>query len=115
MKRSSLFIFAIMVVTLLGIYPTQTLRAQDAHLSDGTKSVIPKMTITGKIIKEPDGYYIQGETPPEVFTILNPIPSRLDNIVKSDKSVKLDVRIVQGDNVNIEKINGKPYYKKKKK
>jgi hypothetical protein len=33
----------------------------------------------------------------------------LDAFVKSEKTVPIEVRIVSGDNVNIEKIDGKAY------
>ena len=72
------------------------------------------INITGKTIKEPDGYYIEGQTPPEIFRILNPVPKQLDWIVESGRSVKIEAQIVQGDNVNIEKINGKTYQKEGK-
>ena len=42
-----------------------------------------------------------------IFTILNPDPNILDEFVKSEKTVPIEVRIVSGDNVNIEKIDGK--------
>ena len=45
----------------------------------------------------------------EIYTILNPDPKVLDEFVKSEKDVPIEVRIVSGDNVNIEKINGKEY------
>ena len=66
------------------------------------------MTIRGKITKEPDGYIIQGQTPPEVFRILNPAPSRLNKIVKKGNSVQIDTTVVQGSNVNIKSIDEKP-------
>ncbi len=68
-----------------------------------------KLTITGKIAKEPQGYIIQGQKPPELFTILNPNPQVLDKLVKSGKTVTIEAVSVMGDNVNVEKIDGKPY------
>jgi hypothetical protein len=44
-----------------------------------------------------------------IWTILNPKPDILDAFVKSEKTVPMEVRIVSGDNVNIEKIDGKTY------
>ena len=67
------------------------------------------LTITGKIVKGDQGYIIQGQRPPELFTILNPNPSVLDKLVKSGNSVTIDAVSVMGDNVNIQKIDGKPY------
>jgi len=52
-----------------------------------------------------------GKKPAEIFTILNPEPGILDAYVKSGKTVRITVRIVSGDNVNIEKIDGKAYGK----
>jgi len=72
------------------------------------------MTITGRIVKEAEQYYIQGQTPPEVFTILNPDPCRLDEMIKSGDSFKIEVRVVLGDNVEVVRIDGKPYGEKKK-
>jgi hypothetical protein len=102
MRKTVLFILAVTVVAFLNFYPDQVPRAQSwQQIAEGTDLV----NITGKIIKEPDGYYIQGQTPPEIFRILNPVPKQLDSIVKSRRSVKIRAQIVQGDNVNIKKIN----------
>ncbi len=110
MKGWKLFASALIGATLLGIYSCQTLRAQDTQMPHVPKSIILKMTVTGKIVKVSDGYFIQGQNPPEVFTILNPIPVKLDNIVNSGEAVKIDVRIILGDNVEIEKISGRSYF-----
>ena len=69
------------------------------------------LTITGKIVKGDQGYIIQGQRPsaPELFTILNPDPSVLDKLVKSGNTVTIEAVSVMGDNVNIKKIDGKPY------
>lgn len=76
-----------------------------------TETKLKKINITGKIIKEPDGYFIQGKVPSEIFRILNSNPKRLDKIVKSGQVVNIEASIVQGDNVTIEKINGQRYKK----
>ena len=44
-----------------------------------------------------------------IFTILNPVPTILDEFVKSEKIVPIEVRIVSGDNVDIETLDGKEY------
>ena len=62
--------------------------------------------------KSEHGYIIRskkGGVLSEIYTILNPDPKILDGFVKSGKNVPIEVRIVSGDNVNIEKINGKVY------
>ena len=71
------------------------------------------MSITGKIAKAEQGYIIQGQKPPELFTILNPNPQVLDSLVKSGKSVVIEAVSVMGDNVNIQKIDGKAYQEAK--
>jgi hypothetical protein len=70
-----------------------------------------KLTVVGKIAKEQamGGYYIQGEKPPEVYRIVNQNPKVLDNYVKSGKSVTIEAGVVMGDNLSIEKIDGKKY------
>ena len=71
-----------------------------------------KMSITGEIGKSEHGYIIRsklGGVLSEIYTILNPDPKILDTFVKSGKDVPIEIRIVSGDNVNIEKINGKTY------
>lgn len=71
-----------------------------------------KTTLTGKIAKAKHGYIIKsrrGKAPGEIYTILNPEPKVLDALVKSKKNVSIAVRIVSGDNVAIEKIDGKNY------
>ncbi len=45
----------------------------------------------------------------EIYTVLNPDPKILDEFVKSEKDVPIEVRVVSGDNVNIEKIDGREY------
>ena len=70
------------------------------------------MSITGEIGKSEHGYIIRskkGGVLSEIYTILNPDPKVLDAFVKSGKDIPIEVRIVSGDNVNIEKINGKAY------
>jgi len=68
-----------------------------------------KIMITGAIYKDNTGYYIQGKKPPEVFTISNPDPKVLDKLAKNGKTVTIEAGVVLGDNVAIEKIDGKPY------
>jgi hypothetical protein len=66
-------------------------------------------TITGKITKGVQGYIIKRQKPPERFAIMNPNPEVLDSLVKSGKTVTIQVVSVMGDNVKIKKIDGKPY------
>jgi FKBP-type peptidyl-prolyl cis-trans isomerase FklB len=73
---------------------------------------VKQMNMTGEIVKAEQGYIIQarrGGVPTEIYTILNPDPKTLDAFAKSGKTVPIEVRIVSGDNVNIEKIDGKEY------
>jgi len=70
---------------------------------------VRKMSITGEIAKAAHGYVIRGRQPQMIWTVLNPDPNVLDAFVKSEKTVPIEIRIVSGDNVNIEKIDGKAY------
>ncbi len=73
---------------------------------------VRKMNLMGEIVKARHGYIIQakrGDVPTEMYTILNPNPKVLDEFVKNQKTVPIEVRSVSGDNVNIEKIDGKAY------
>ena len=80
-----------------------------AATESGAQTGVRKINITGEIAKAAHGYIIRGKVPAEVFTILNPEPKVLDAFVKSEKTVSMEVRIVSGDNVEIEKIDGKKY------
>jgi len=70
------------------------------------------MSITGEIGQSTNGYIIRGQAPAEIFTILNPEPGILDELVASAKVVKIEVLIVSGDNVAIQTIDGKKYHPK---
>jgi len=72
-------------------------------------SRVRKMSITGEIAQVMNSYIIRGQVPAEIFTILNPDPKILDEFVKTEKIVKIEVRIVSGDNVAIEMLDGKEY------
>lgn len=70
------------------------------------------LNIQGEIGKAEHGYIIRSRrdnTPSEIYTILNPDPGILDEFVKSEKTVPMEVRVISGDNVDIVKINGKEY------
>jgi hypothetical protein len=110
MRKQTLFmlLIAICAVSLVLAAAPGTL-AQTGQTSGGMH-----MKITGEIAKMENGYIIRGKTPAEVFTILNPEPKILDRFVKSGKTVHLEVKSVSGDNVEIEKIDGKSYGKTKK-
>lgn len=72
-------------------------------------ATVKQMKITGEIAKGANAYIIRGKVPAEIFTILNPDPKVLDELVKTGKIVKLEVRIVSGDNVEIKTIDGQEY------
>jgi FKBP-type peptidyl-prolyl cis-trans isomerase FklB len=82
---------------------------QQSGAQSGQTSAVRQMNITGEIAKAAHGYIIRGKQPQMIWTILNPDPKILDAFVKSEKTVPMEVRIVSGDNVNIEKIDGKAY------
>ena len=77
---------------------------------------VREMTVTGVIAEGYNSYVIQGKTPSTmIWTILNPEPKVLDEHVRTGKTVKIDVWIVSGDNVNILTIDGQNYPKTSKK
>jgi FKBP-type peptidyl-prolyl cis-trans isomerase FklB len=95
-------------VELLGIEKGDK-TAQPPAAQDRT---VRNMSLTGEIGKSPNGYIIRskkGNVLGEIYTILNPNPKILDDLVKSEKTVPIEVRSVSGDNVNIVKIDGKEY------
>ncbi len=73
---------------------------------------VRKMSVTGAIGKGENSYVIRGKVPSMIFTILNPDPAVLDEFAATEKEVKIEVRIVSGDNVTIEMLDGKEYTKK---
>ena len=91
-------------------------KGDQADQSSGSQTVqtppVRKMTLTGEIAKSRNGYVIRskrGDAPSEIYTIRNPDPKVLDGLVNSEKIVTLEVRIISGDNVNIETIDGQQY------
>jgi hypothetical protein len=106
--RKSLFIIGFLALTLVASpVLAQAPKAADKQPAPAAQTL--KLTITGKIAKTEQGYIIQGQKPPELFTILNPNPKVLDRLAKSGKPVTIEAVSVVGDNVNIQKIDGKPY------
>ncbi len=80
-----------------------------AARESGAQTHLRKMNITGEIAEARHGCIIRGKVPAEVFTILNPAPDKLNAFVKSEKTISLEVRVVSGDSVEIETINGRDY------
>jgi hypothetical protein len=109
--KKPMVIAAVLSLALAGPGLAQVPKAAERQPAPAVQTL--KLTITGKIAKTEQGYIIQGQTPPELFTILNPNPKVLDRLVKSGKTVTIEVVSVMGDNINIEKIDGKPYQEAK--
>jgi hypothetical protein len=110
MRRSVLAILTLSAAVLsLNLYPDQAATAQSKQESLRSEAPAVKINITGKVIKDSQGYSIRGKRPAEIFTILNPNPEILDKIVKSGRLVTIEATSVVGDNVKIEKIDGKSY------
>ncbi len=74
-----------------------------------------RLTVVGKIVKDESmgGYYIQGKKPPEIFRIVNQNPNVLEEYATSGKDVSIEAHSVMGDNLVIEKIQGKKYMEAK--
>lgn len=89
---------------LIGFQTAPTPVTEAAHVK-----TVRNLTITGEIAKGANAYIIRGNAPAEIFTILNPNPGVLDKLVASGTVVKIEVRIVSGDNVEIQTIDGERY------
>jgi len=111
-KRLTIILFMIGISLVMGTLAEEELLAQTGKM--GEERPVMEMSITGEIAKSEHGYVIRGKVPAEVFTILNADPEILDAFVKSEKTVTIVVRIVSGDNVEIESIDGKKYPKETK-
>jgi hypothetical protein len=109
MRKSIVITLAVSLALALAAGPGLAQAPKGAEKKPAPAAQPLKMTITGKIAKDEQGYIIQGQKPPELFTILNPNPQVLDRLVKSGKTVTIEAVSVMGDNVNIEKVDGKPY------
>lgn len=105
--KKSILIVAILSLALVCPVFAQGPKAAEKQPAPAAQPV--KMTITGKIAKVEQGYIIQGEKPRELFNVLNANPKVLDKLVKSGKTVTVEAISVVGDNVNIQKIDGKAY------
>ncbi|MBW1992173.1 MAG: hypothetical protein JRI59_08675 [Deltaproteobacteria bacterium] len=70
---------------------------------------VQEITIIGKISREADDYVIVGQQPREIYFIRNPNPQILDRLAQSGQTVRIRARIILGDSVAIQRINGKPY------
>ena len=111
MKIKTVFILAVSVLFFLaagGSAPAQ-------NKAPSAKPV--KIKVVGKIVKDESmgGYYIQGKKPREIFRIVNQDPKILEKYAKSDKDVTIEAHSTMGDNLVIEKIQGKKYKEAMKK
>lgn len=109
MKKSIIFA-AILFLTLAG--PIMAQAPEAGGKEKQSAAAVPKrkaFTITGKITKAPYAYLIRRQKPTERYAIMNPNPEVLDSLVKSGKIVTIEAIRVMGDNVRIEKIDGKDY------
>lgn len=96
---------------LIGVEKEAQVNQAPGGESDQTP-VPGKMTLTGIIAKPRQGYVLrsrQGDAPGEIYTILNADSAVLEDFVKDEKTVTVEARVVSGDNLDIEKINGKNY------
>jgi hypothetical protein len=106
--KKSIVVAVVLSLALAGPVLTQGLMAGGQQVAPAAaKPMI--FAITGKIVKGDQGYVIQGQRSRELFTVLNPNPSVLDKLVESGDTVTVEAVSVMGDNVNIQKIDGKPY------
>jgi len=100
----------LMILVISGVLACSSPAVQQPKQQIVPKGTVRQMSITGEIGKLDYGYVIRGKTPSStIFTILNPVPAILDPYAESETIVSIDIRIVSGDNVEIEKIDGKAY------
>ena len=100
--------YAIILCMLTMAVPAMHFNQAFANQSE----TVLQRTLAGTIVKVRQNYYIRsklGDAPSEIFTIRNPVAGTLDVLVASKKEVIIDVRIISGDNVAIEKIDGQEY------
>ena len=103
-------VVVIAVLSLALVAGPALAQAPKPGATQGAQAAKPiTLSITGIIVKDGQNYIIQGQRPAELFTVLNPNPGVLDSLVKSGKTVTIEAVSVVGDNVNIQKVDGKPY------
>ena len=100
----------LMFVLILSVFVFACTAGHESGTQIGKDQSVRTMAITGEIAKAEHSYIIRGKVPAEIFTILNPDPNILDEFVNSGKTVQIQVRIVSGDNIEIETIDGKSYH-----
>jgi len=101
----NIYFISILCIVLTGVF----LGAGSSLAKTEPLTPVKAMEIKGEIAQMNQGYIIRGTAPAEIFTILNPNPEILDKYVKNGKIAVVSVRIVSGDNVEIQKIDGKDY------
>jgi hypothetical protein len=96
------------------LFASSCLAQQPGALSPETV----KISLKGKITYvQRTGYYmVNGESPAEVYFIVNPDAKLLDTFIKAGKTAAIDGHLTFGaDQLFIEKINGKQYSPAKQK
>jgi hypothetical protein len=117
MNINKLAILAIAVLFLVATAGGSALAQEKAPTPDHPSAAkAMKIMVVGKIVKDESmgGYYIQGKKPPEVFRIVNQNPKVLESYAKSGKEVNIEAHSTMGDNLTIDKIQGKQYTTPKK-
>ncbi len=107
--RKSIVVALVLSLALAGPVLTKSLMAGGQQMAPPAAAKTITLAITGKIVKGDQGYVIQGQRSRELYTVLNPNPIVLDKLVESGDTVTIEAVSVMGDNVDIQKIDGKPY------
>jgi hypothetical protein len=112
MKTINLTILAVaglFLLTSMGCNVMAQEKAKAPAQPAASKTMI--ITVVGKIVNNESmgGYYIQGTKPPEVYRIVNQNPKVLEQYAKSGQEVTIEAHSAMGDNLVIDKIEGKPY------
>jgi hypothetical protein len=117
MKLNKLVILATAVLFLVATVGGSALAQKKAAApAQPSAAKVLKITVVGKIVEDASmgGYYIQGKKPPEIFRIVNQNPQVLGKYAKSGKEVTIEAHSALGDNLVIDKIQGKKYMEPKK-
>ncbi len=111
-RRLVLFIGMSICAVLISCAGSSTSEQNSKQSVQDPEPAMRKINITGKIIKTSQGYVIRGKVPREVFRIVNPDADILDEFAAKGTTIYIEARIILGDNVEIDKINGEDLEKK---
>lgn len=105
---ASAIIFTVLLICVPRTFAASGTAVKAPSTEAGGGQPMTTITVTGKVLQGPDGYIIRGTQPAEIFRVMNPASKSLNAIVAAGKAVRIQVRSVVGDNVEIIAIDGSP-------